>query len=75
MLSKLKENHQHLNMLHSILQYDSESISRMLVWLKLFPNLFLILDIKMSLFLWKLIENSAKIPSILVVSFIIVAGV
>lgn len=63
MLNKLKENHLHLNMLHNILQYDSESISRMLVWLKLFPNLFLVLGIKMSLFLWKLTENSAKIPS------------
>lgn len=63
MLNKLKENHLPLNMLHNILQYDSESISRMLVWLKRFPNLFLVLGIKMSLFLWKLTENSAKIPS------------
>lgn len=63
MLNKLKENHLQLNMLHNILQYDSESISRMLVWLKLFPNLFLVLGIKMNLFLWKLTENSAKIPS------------
>lgn len=42
------------------------------VWLKFFPNLFLILDVKMNLFLYKLIENSAKIPlTILVTSFVV----